>query len=211
LLLTSIALLACKKEITPTNPCANNVDVLLPEEKIWIDYKKGDSISFLSSKKRTYTYKVTYYYLDFPYRADFCVHRYVNSQTAFNNREDKSYDRITGLTINYTKNSSSLSTTGKVENQVSFELYNEKAATGLFPSVSASSGGSCITLDKRDPSQCRSELIGKLTIREKVYENVYKQGVQPNPNIGATFLYVNRDNGILRIDFADGEVWEKAP
>ncbi len=209
LLLIAMVLLACKKEIVPTNPCANNRDVLLSEEQKWINYKVGDSIIFISSVNQIkYIFKVTDYYLYYPIRADYCKHQYIISETAFNN---KNLDyRITGLTIGYKKNSSSLSTTGKVENAIGISLHNEKAATGMFPSVSSSSWGQGISLDKRDDwATIQIPILNNFTVNKKSYQNVYKLQMQFNPNIGATYLYVNRDFGFLRIDFADGEIWER--
>lgn len=197
---------ACQKEIPKVGlKQYDTADKFTPDEMKWVDYKIKNKIKFVSNKStdtvdfvvenvRVYNYYQSYHFA------------IIGRVYIVNTNKDA---RITSIGWDLDKNTSSTFLTGKMENNVSYVLYNEKAATGLFPSVSASAGGSCITLDKRDPSQCRSEFIGKLTIREKVYDNVYKQTMQPNPNIGATFLYVNRDNGILRIDFEDGEVWER--
>jgi hypothetical protein len=196
---------SCKKDVTNPSAIYDTADRFTPEEMKWINYKLKDKIYFISNKMwDTINFVVADYQLYEVYRS---YHFGVTGSVYFKNLDNSL--RVTSITIGTEKNSSSYKILGKLTNVIGFELYNSKAATGLFPSVSASSRPYAFSEDKRDKDAFLLPTFTNFSINSRNYQNVYKLTLQYNPNIGATFLYVNRDNGILRIDFADGEVWER--
>jgi hypothetical protein len=196
---------SCKKDMPTVSQTYDTADRFTPDEMKWINYKLKDKIYFISNKiTDTISFIVTDYQLYEVYRS---YHFGVTCSVYLKNM-DNSF-RITSITIGTEKNSSSYRILGKLTNVIGFELRNSKAATGLFPSVNASSRPYAFSEDKRDKDAFLLPTVTNFVINNKNYQNVYKLTMQYNPNIGATFLYVNRDNGILRIDFEDGEVWER--
>ncbi len=153
-----------------------------------------DSIIFVFKNKKIYNYYQSY-------------HMAITGRVDFVNVNQE--HRITNLQIVIDKNSSSARVGGIMSNVIGFELYNSKAAIGMFPSVSASSRPFTISEDIRDKHSYVLPTYKNLIVNTKSYQNVYKLQLQFNKNIGATYLYVNRDFGFLRIDFEDGEVWER--
>ena len=209
-LLIAIALLlvifpSCKKEIPTTSQTYDTMDRFNSTELKWIDYQQNskirfksnqsiDSIIFVFKSIKTYNYYQSY-------------HMAILGGVYFVNVNQE--QRITNLQIAIDKNSSSARVGGIMSNVIGFELYNSKAAIGMFPSVSASSRPFTISEDIRDTNSFVLPSYKNFTVNNKSYQNVYKLQMQFNKNIGATFLYVNRDFGFLRIDFEDGEVWER--
>jgi hypothetical protein len=197
---------SCQLREKNVSPTYDTMDKLSPDELKWVNYKVGEKIHFSSNKiKDTISFTVE----------DLRIYNYYQSyHTAVIGRlyltNLNQQHRITNIGLDVDKNTSSARVINKIDNRVVIILYNSKSATGMFPSINASSGGQCIALDKRDNcATVELPILQNFTVNNKTYQNVYKLQMQFNKNIGATFLYVNRDNGILRIDFEDGEVWER--
>ncbi|MFY7788444.1 MAG: hypothetical protein ACOVQA_11280 [Thermoflexibacteraceae bacterium] len=198
-----------KKSSDNVNPCGNcggTRDEYTVDEKKWVDiYKVKDTIVFTSSTKKSIKAFVRTNSTNYYFYGGCCSHYEIHTQVYLEVLDKQ--QRISDIFYIMGKN------TAINQNAISFGLINEKAATGITPSVSSTAQAGCIRFTEVNKIYCEQTytLLPFFSILDKSYSNVYKLIVNPNPNIGATFLYVNRDNGILRIDFADGEVWEKAP
>lgn len=212
-LICSYLLLSCAINVdktTPDNfdPCniPATYDKFTTEELKWTNYKERDSIGYIDSKKDSIFFLISRVSRQIPIFTIKCKEHYAVAGSVYMKNSFKIHN-IKALTIETGKNTSSLGVSPS--NTVSFIVSHDN--TSNSPIVNWTTAIGCIDFDVKQPSGCpKNTFYPSLLLGGKLYQDVYQFDIAKDDNfIRLKTAYISREKGYIRLEFYDGDFWQR--